>query len=150
LTIFGAQLALRSQPRSKLHNQLLTSEVLNHLTHGQQTAGASNDVMRGSGFNKLKAVAERASLANQSVKLYRSQWHLELQANYFAQWDFREQYGGNAGFANIHRAPSHHRAVTRINANLDLQFKAGTLTVFNRLLGRGVPILPMDCHSESS
>jgi hypothetical protein len=95
------------------------------LLQSQSTAGSSNGFLRGAGFQKLKAVAEGASVAHHGGNLHGAEWEREFQPDHFSDRHFHLQDGGDAGFADVDRVPPNHRRVTREDANLHFELKAG-------------------------
>jgi hypothetical protein len=58
------------------------------LPNRKLAAGTPNHVMGGTCLHELEAVAERILVADQCEKLDVAKRYSELQANYFADWNF--------------------------------------------------------------
>ena len=110
--------------------------IVRTLIDGEVAAGASNDVLCGTGLDELEAIAESVSLSNQGVNLNFSERHREFQANHLTDGDFCLQHGGNSRLADVHGVAPNHSAVTRINPDVDFQLEPGMAASFHKFVIR--------------
>jgi len=104
------------------------------LFHGELAASASNDFERSTGFQELKAVAERAFLANHREGLYVSCGQREFQANHFAHRHFDAQQGRYPRFTDVDRRASNHWTLARIDADVDFYLEPTMAPRIHRFL----------------
>ena len=99
----------------------------------QVAAGAANHILRGTDFHELEAIAEGVSLPNQSEHFDFAVRQRELQANHFADRNFDAQQGRNSRFADVDGVAANHRAVARIDTDLDFELEPGADALLDHL-----------------
>jgi hypothetical protein len=110
--------------------------ILRTLVDGEVAAGASNNVLCGAGLDELETIAKSVSLSNQGVNLNFSERYREFQANHFTDGNLGLQHGRNSRLADVHGVAPNHRAVTRIDPDVDFQLEPGMAASFHKFVSR--------------
>lgn len=100
------------------------------LFQGELDASAANDVVRGTGFHELEAIAESIALANHRENFHSAEGKRELQPHQFTERNFYAQQGRDAGLADVDGIAANDRATARINADANLQLESAMASRF--------------------
>ena len=103
------------------------------LFHCQLGAGTGDRLLRKAVLNELEAVAERLALAHERMYFNLARGQGEFQSHHFSERNLDAQHGRDARCAEVDRVSAYDLLVSRIYANVDLEFVAGMAASFDVL-----------------
>lgn len=113
--------------RKWLGERLFDSEI---------SARPADEIPRRATFDEFEAVTEGAALAHQSENFDFPRGQGEFQAHHFVEIDLLPQHGGDSRLADIDGVSASHRAIARVDANVDFQLEAGSSAGLDKFTSR--------------
>jgi len=114
------------------------------LGRGEFSASAVDQILRGTGVEKLEAIAERGSMANQSVDVHFAKRKGKAQAHNLIDADFHPQYRRDSRFAEIGGTAADYGATAAMNCDFGIELEsrmASEVFKFIRLTGFQLNVL---------
>lgn len=100
------------------------------------SARPADEVPHRATFDEFEAVTEGAALAHQSENFDFPRRQGEFEAHDLVEGDFLQEHGGDARFADIDRVSANHRAIARVDANVDFQLETGCSAGLDKFTSR--------------